>query len=264
MDTLKRIHRNGWYSYKALYGFLKPQEYILVKVANPIFQVIFFTLVARHAYGSGDITPYIVGNAFVLCAYNAFFGVGANLIVERNLGTLKLLVASPSNKFSIFVTKCNLHIMDGMITVFIGILTGIIIFDLSIPLNAVPQFLLCLIVAIFSACAMGLFVGSIGLVTRDINLLLNLSAMMLMCLSGVNFPVERMPIILQKASSLMPLTNSLKACRLLMGTDMTASGTISSYIVKEFALGLLYCVAAYMTLKFMEHIAKRKAVIDVY
>lgn len=264
MEELKRLYRNGLYSFKGVYGFLKPQVYILDKVVNPALQVIFFSLVAKHAYGNVNITPYIIGNAFVLCVYNAFFGVGASLIDERSYGTLKFMIASPYNKFKLLISKSIFHILDGILTVFIGLLAGIIFFNIRIPLYSFPCFLLCMFSAIFTTCSMGLFIGSIGLVTRDINLLLNLSCMMLMALSGVNFPVEKLPFILQKISSILPLTNSLKACRLLVSSKAIPYSIVNSLILKELLIGILYCIVAYSTLKFMEKLSKQKATIDLF
>lgn len=264
MDELRRLYRNGLYSFKALYGFLKPQIYVLVKVINPIFQVLFFSLVARHANGGMDITPFIIGNAFVLCMYNAFFGVGTTLISERGYGTLKLLIASPCNKFKLFVTKSTFHILDGIVTVFIGLLTGVILLNVKIPLNNLPYFFVCLVAAIFTACSMGLLIGSIGLVTRDINLLLNLGSMLLMCLSGVNFPLEKMPLVLQWIGQIMPLTNALKASRILIVPGLLPLDLINSLILREFALGVVYCIIAYAALKLMERMSKIRATIDIY
>ncbi|WIV12465.1 ABC transporter permease [Proteiniborus sp. MB09-C3] len=264
MDSLKRSYRNGLYSFKGLYGFLKPEIYVLVKVINPIFQVLFFSLVAKHAYGNIDITPFVIGNAFVLCMYNAFFGVGVNLISERSVGTLKILIASPANKFKLFVSKSTFHILDGMITVFIGLLTGIVFLNLRIPLHTIPYFLISLIAAIFTACSMGLFIGSIGLVTRDINLLLNLSSMLLMSLSGVNFPTEKLPFFLERISHILPLTNALKASRLLISPAIVSYEAVGMYIFKELVIGVSYCIIAYITLKIMEGLAKNKATLDIY
>ncbi len=264
MDSLVRLFRNGLYSFKGLYGYLRPEIYVLVKVINPIFQVLFFSLVARHAYGNIDITPFVIGNAFVLCMYNAFFGVGVNLVSERSMGTLKILIASPANKFKLFVSKSTFHVLDGTLTVFIGLLTGIIFLNIRLPLHIMPHFLLALIVAMFTACSMGLLIGSIGLITRDINLLLNVSSMLLMALSGVNFPTEKLPFFLEKLSGILPLTNALKASKLLINSTIIPYEIVGMYILKELILGVFYCIIAYITLKIMEGLAKHRATLDIY
>lgn len=261
---IERAYRNGLYTFKGLFGFLKPEVYVLVKVVNPIFQVLFFSLIAKHAYGNADITPFIVGNAFVLCMYNAFFGVGCNLINERGCGTLKLLIGSPCNKFNVFITKSSFHIIDGIITVLIGLFTGIIFFNIRIPINTLPYFIVCLILAIGTACSMGLLVGSIGLITRDINMLLNLSSMILMSLCGVNFPIEKLPVALRYISNVLPLTNALKASKLLLNGGAIDYGEVNSLLLNELTLGIAYCIIAYVSFRVMEKLAKSKATIDIY
>lgn len=262
MDAIKRIYRNSLYSFKGLYGFLQPKIYVLVKVVNPVLQVLFFSLIAKHAYNGQDITPYIIGNAFVLCSMNAFFGAGCVMIGERGSGTLKNIIASPSSKFIIFTSKGLFHIIDGGITVAIGIITGIIFLNVRIPLNDLPMFIFVVLVSMFTACAMGLLIGSIGLITRDINLLLNVASMSFMALSGVNFPVDTLPHGLQFLSNVLPLTHCIKAAQILI-IDGSFKG-IGILVAKEAIIGVCYCLLAYIVFKAMERIAKMKATIDIY
>lgn len=262
MDELKRFYRNGLFSFKALFGFVEPKVYLLVKIINPAFQVIFFSLIASHAYGNKNITPWVLGNSFVLCIYNSFFGVGTCLISERAFGTLKLFITAPASKFKVLLGKTTFHILDSLVTVTIGLITGYIFFNLRISPSKLPLFILLLISALFCACAMGLLIGSIGLITKDINLILNLASMMLMALSGVNYPIDKLPLFLQKLSYLMPLTRALKGARSLLANN--SSINITSLILGEILLGIFYALAAYMLLKLMEYIAKKNATLSIY
>ncbi|MDT8716000.1 ABC transporter permease [Clostridium sp. 19966] len=264
MEELKRAYRNGFYSFKGLFGFLRPQVYILLQVVNPILQVICFSLMAKYAYGDRDITVYVLGNAMVLCYYDAFFGVGNNLITERSYDTLKLLLASPSSTYKLVFTKGSFYIVNAFFMVLVGICTGVLLFNLRISATAIPYLLLCLICAIFTACSMGMFIGAIGLVTRDINLLLNLCSNLLMCLCGINFPTEKLPLILRYISNVLPLTNALKAAKYIIENAALDYSKVNYYIFREFILGTLYCVIAYITIKFMEKLSKVKATIDIF
>lgn len=261
MENIRRFFRSGLYSFKGLFGFLQPKIYILVKVINPIFMVIFFSLIASHAYNTKNITPWVIGNSFVLCMYNAFFGVGTELIGERSYGTLKILIASPANKFVVLLSKTTFHILDSLITVLIGLATGYILFNARIPIDTLPLFFLLILAAMFSACTMGLLVGSIGLITRDINLLLNISSMMLMALSGVNYPIEKLPSIFQKISYIMPLTHSLEGARMLINNDFSKVYTLLS---TELIIGIVYAILGYLFLKITENIARKNATLDVF
>lgn len=260
MNRIKRIYRNALYSFKGLYGFLEPKTYILVKIINPVFQVLCFSMIARHSYGNVDISPYVVGNAFLLCTINAFFGVGSVLIQERQLGTLKLIVASPSSRFTAFTSKSVFYILDGIITVIIGLVTGVVCFGVRIDAQCIPAFIICLAAAVFSTCAMGLLIGSIGLITRDINLLLNVSSMILMCLSGVDFPIEKLPAMLKLFSGIFPLTNVLKASKILMAGNIN----VMPYILREISIGVIYAIVAFILFKVMEKLSIKKALIDLY
>lgn len=262
MDLIKRVYRNALYTFKGLYSSVSVVTFILFKVMNPVLQVLFFSLVAAHAYGRDNIMPYIIGNSFVLCSSNAFFGAGATLIAERSMGTLKNIIAAPCNKFEVFTSKGLFHIIEGLFTVIIGFITGIVFLNLKFSVSYIPVMLLIILVSMFSACSMGLLIGSIGLLTRDINLLLNMAAMSLMALCGVNFPVERLPIALRYLSNILPLTHGLKGARVLM--EGGGSSTIYSLIITELVIGVAYCIIAYITFSIMERMAKIKSTIDIY
>jgi ABC-2 type transport system permease protein len=88
--------------------------------------------------------------------------------------------------------------------------------------------------------------------------------MLLMSLSGVNFPAEKLPSLLERISRILPLTNALNASKLLISPVTTSYETVSMYILKELVLGVSYCVIAYITLKVMERLAKNKATLDIY
>lgn len=262
IQALGRFKRQSVISFKALFGWLDPKIYILVKVINPIFQVLFFSLVAGYVYNTKDLSPWIIGNSFLLCVYNAMFGIGMTLLSERFIGTLKLIIASPANKFSVFVGRSTIHIFDATITVTIGLIAGFVFFGFRIPIYQLGWFFLTILVAMFAACGLGLFIGCIGLITRDINLLLNISSMLLLSLSGANFPIERLPIFLQKVSSILPLSRTIKVARLLVN-DVNIS-LCSRLLYEEAFIGIIYIVAGYFLLKLMEKIAIQKAALDIY
>ena len=88
--------------------------------------------------------------------------------------------------------------------------------------------------------------------------------MLLMSLSGVNFPIEKLPPFLKGISNILPLTNALKAVKLIINTNTISYEIVKIYILKELLLGVVYCIIAYLTLKFMEKMAKNRATLDIY
>ena len=102
MDPIKRLIRKATLSYKGLFAVMSLNKYLMVNLGSPLMQMLCFTLVARYVNKGVDVSYWLIGNALVLTYFNAIFGVGSQLTQEKNSGTLKLLVASPSSGVSIF------------------------------------------------------------------------------------------------------------------------------------------------------------------
>jgi ABC-type polysaccharide/polyol phosphate export permease len=67
---------------------------------------------------------------------------------------------------------------------------------------------------------------------------------------GVNFPVEALPVILQKIAYCLPLTRGIMASRLVLnGSGWSA---ISSLFVGEIVVGLLYIMIGYLVFHLIE------------
>ena len=249
-------------SFKGLFGWLDPEVYILVKIAAPAMSVMFFSIVAGYVYKSKDLSPWIIGNSFLQCTYNAIFGVGMVFIEERSMGTLKLIIASPSSKFVIILSKMFMHIFDAAITVVVGLLTGTIFFSFTIPKDKLLWFAFTIIVAMFLASGFGILIGSFGLVTRDINMLLNVSSSILFIFTGADFPISRLPHFLQGAAYILPLTRSINAARIIQsGGNISGNGYL---LLGEAVVGIIYMALGYLLLNIMEYAAKRRATLDVY
>lgn len=261
-ESIQRFFVQSWLSFKALFGWLDPKIYFFVKILNPIFQLIFFCLLAKYCYKTNDLTQRVIGNSFLLCIYNCIFGIGNVFSVERYYGTLKMIIASPSNNFITFFQRGFVHIIDSLFTVSIGLIIGSLIFNVSFKNVNMFLFLYITIIAMFSAVGFGLFIGSFGLVTSNMNLIMNIFAMLLMAFSGANFPIEWLPDIIQKFAYCLPITRSIKAANLLMnGESLT---TIFNLIREEILLGVIYIIFGYFLMKITENIAKKRATLDLY
>lgn len=261
-EAISRFFVQSWLSFKALFGWIDPKVYFFVKVINPIFQLIFFCLLAKYCYGANDLSPWVIGNSFLLCIYNCIFGIGNVFVVERYQGTLKVIVAAPSNKFITFFQRGFVHIIDSISTVIIGLVIGSILFNVSFANMNLLAFFTILIIAMFTAVGFGLFLGSFGLIASNMNLIVNIFAMLLMAFSGANFPVEWLPIVIQKFAYCLPITRSIKAANLL--TQGQSLSQIYNLMGQEILLGIIYIAAGYFLMQLTEDISKKRASLDLY
>ena len=263
VEGVNRFLRHSLLSYKALYGFYDFYSYLLIKIVNPILQLIFFCLLAKYAHGAdSDLTPWILGNAFLLCTTNAFFGIGTVLANERQFGTLKMIMVSPTNKFLAFFAKSTVHLFDGLFSVVIGLLVGMLFFHLNLNHVNLGLLFLSIFVGMFAVSGMGLFISSFGLVLRDVSLVLNTGSIVLFALSGSNFSIEQLPVFIQKISYLLPLTRSIRAARLIVKGQSGVS--ISSLLLQEVLVGVVYILIGYSALHIMDRISRKRASLDVY
>jgi ABC-2 type transport system permease protein len=262
MDSFKRLFRKATLSYKGLFAVMSVQQYLMVNLGAPLMQMLCFTLVARYVYGAMDVSYWFIGNALVLTYFNAIFGVGVQLTQEKNSGTLKLLIASPSSGVGIFLPRATLHIFDGLLTVLFGLAVGSLIFGFHLPVSEWPAFLLILLVASFSAMAFGLIISCLGLLTRDLNLVLNVASMAMLGLTGANFPISRMPNWLQLIGQMMPLTRSIEASRSLnSGVPLPE---LSGMILGEFFLGVILMVVGVLMFNIMARVAVKLGVLEMF
>ncbi|MFB5089479.1 ABC transporter permease [Psychrobacillus sp. PGGUH221] len=259
---MKRFFYQSFISYKALYGYLDFKLYLLFKVVTPIFQLLFFSLIAKHVYDSNDITPWVLGNALLLSMYNSLFGVGAVLVSERSFGTLKSLIASPTNNFYLFVSRGFIHILDSLLTVFLGLFTGFLIFDLDFSNTNFIHLLICILITMFASMGMGLLISSVGLLLTDLNLILNFLVFILMLFTGAIFPISYLPEPLQYISEFIPITNGLSAGRAIV--DGVPFSDVVHLLLKEFIIGLIYTFLGYLSFIITERLARIRGNIDIY
>ncbi len=261
-EAIGRFIRQSIFSYKALFGWISPKAYITSKIVGPIFQLLFFCLLTRYSYGSENIARWVVGNSLVFCYLNAFFGIGTIMTNERAAGTLKLVVAAPYSKFLTFLGRSLMHVLDGIFNVALSLFTGIILFRIDLSGINMTLFAFNILAAVISASGLGLTIGSLGLVVKDTNLMLNTASTALLALTGANFPIEKLPLLLQKLAYCLPLTRSIQAAGLLL-QGANASRALELMLL-EIALGTAYTLLGYFLLQLMEGLSRKKAALDLF
>lgn len=262
MEGIERFFTQSYISFKALFGWLEPKSYIFIKIIAPIFQLIFFCLLAKFCYGAENLAPYVVGNALLLCTSNCIFGLGNVFIADRYYGTIKSIMTMPTSKFPLFLQRGFPHAVDSLTSVIIGGAIGSIVFGINYKGVNMWLMLCVLLVAMFAASSFGLLIGVCSLMTSEMHMLLNLAEMSLIALCGANFPIEQLPLLLRYISFCLPLTRSISASKIIL-----SGGTfndVRSLIFGEILIGVIFIIAGYLFLTATERFAKKKATLDFY
>lgn len=178
-----------------------------------------------------NIVPGVMGMVLMLiCAMMTSVSIAR----EKELGTMEVILVSPMPPILIILSKVVPYFVISLIN-FTNVLI-LAVFLLGVPINGSLLLLyLVSIVFIFVALSLGLMISSIT--DRQIVALL-VSAMGLMMptvmLSGLMFPIENMPIILQGIAQIIPAKWYIEAIREIMIKGLGVEG-----IIKELAVLLI-------------------------
>lgn len=189
---------------------------------------------------SYNFVPGIMGMIFMLiCAMLT----SVSIVKEKETGTMEILLVSPIRPVMIVVAK--------MIPYFFLALTDLLLilvisrYALDVPLSgSITALFVISFIYIILSLALGLFVST--MVDSQMAALL-ISGMVFMMpvimLSGMVFPVENMPEVLQWLSNIVPARWYIPAMRKLM-----VEGLDFSYVMPELAIlsamaALLICIS---------------------
>jgi ABC-2 type transport system permease protein len=254
--------RSVWLQYIALFQWATVRGYVAYKVLLPVAQILFFVEFGVFATGGGNAIYFALGNALQLTANAGIFGVIATVANEREFGTLPILLGSPANRLVTFLSRASVNVIDGILTVAIGLVLTAVVFRIDIAHGNVPLLALCIVVISFTTAGLGLLFGSLGLVMRDAIVVANILYYLLLVFCGINFPVSRLPAVLQVVAYGLPLTRGVEAAReAVAGASL---GDVAGLLAGEIAVGVAYAFVGYLLFRAFEGYARRGGLQDAY
>ncbi len=197
-----------------------------------IHSLLLYNPQMRSCY---NFVPGIMGMLLMLiCAMMT----SISIVREKERGTMEVLLVSPVKPLVIFLSKAVPYLVMAFF-----ILSSILFishFILDVPIRGSLFYIFFVsTVYITVALSLGLLISTVAR-TQLVALLMSAMMLILPCvlLSGMVFPVESMPRILQYVSALMPPRYYIAAMRklMIMGVDITSVGH------ELWALGLMAAV----------------------
>ena len=261
LPGLRVFFSSAYYSYIALFRWFRPAQYIASKVVMPLAQILFFAFLGMYTSGTRDPSYYVIGNAIQLAAVSGIYGVTMSVGGERWAGTLGYLFGSPANRMLIFVGRAFMHVIDGMLGVVLGLVWGTLLLGVDMSHTDLGALSLTILITTVSTSGMGLLMGCLGLISRNVMFINNTVYFLLLALGGANVPVESLPGWVQRVSYLLPLTRGIVAARLLID-----GGTLRGVAVLlggELLVGAVYIILGYVLFRQFEFLAKKRGTLEV-
>lgn len=210
-------------------------------------QVVLATL--QHANAPINTGVKMLYNPQLLSSYNIVPGLmgmvlllictlmtSIAIVKEKELGTMEVLLASPLKPRVIVFAKAVPYLLISFIDVALILLLSNKV--LNVPINgSIPLLLLLALVYIFTALALGMLISTITQTQQSAMIAAGFGLMMpSMLLSGLIFPIDSMPKILQWLSAIIPARWFIDALR-----DVMVKGLGFTVIWKQFFILLGMC-----------------------
>src|SRR5215831_18900735 len=132
---------------------------------------------------------------------------GAAIVREREHGTMDHLLVMPLTPFEIAMSKvwANGLVMTVAVALSLYFIVGALV---GVPIaGSIPLFLSGVVIYLFFATAIGIFLGTVARSMPQLGLLLILVALPMNLLSGANTPIESMPPLLRTIMQAVPSTH---------------------------------------------------------
>jgi ABC-2 type transport system permease protein len=172
----------GLIAYRALFNWIRPAVYIPTMLIGPLFQILFFAYLGRYS-GLENDAFFVVGNAVQSSAMSSVFAGTMAIANERQFQTLSPLLASPANRFAVFMGRSLPVIVSGLFVSAWGFVMGRLLLHFHPPVSSIPALALVTFVSVISGTAFGLTIGSVGMRARDVFMSANVAyyIMWLLC-----------------------------------------------------------------------------------
>lgn len=186
------------------------------------------------------LVPAILGMTIMM---SCMMGMGATIAGERETGELARLFMTPTSVGTVIGGKIVAKLFVELIRALILIFMAIFLFNVSIKGGVIPTF----IVLIFGALCFvgfGIMLSSRTKTQEDYAQIVMPFSMPMMFVSGVFYPIETMPWILQKLAYIFPLTYLNDAMRGVMLKGQTLGDVwfdlaiLLCYTIVFFILGV--------------------------
>lgn len=261
MERVLRFFRRIIFFYKRSSILADWKNFIIIDLVTPSLQMLCFSLIGYYVYGAENIFKWMIGNTLLISSFGALYRVGLQIFNEKSSGTLSLLIATKTKLAEVFFSSAVFTMITSFFSVGIGVTLLSFLFNISWSIEKICNFCIVLIFAIFSVMCFGFLFSCFILVTTEIHLVINTTERILLIFTGANFSTEQLPVVLKNFSSILPLTNSIKAAQRLLKEENILNSI--DLIKNEFMIGIIYLLIGIIILGQIEKIAIKNGNIDI-
>lgn len=213
------------------------QQVIANREVTAVNQKLLYNPRMKSAY---NFVPGIMGMLLLLiCAMMT----SVSIVREKERGTMEVLLVSPIRPLMIIVGKVVPYLLQAFLTLVIILVMSHWVLDVPLA-GGIGWIVLVSVIYILLALSLGLLISNLAQ-TQFVALLVSAMVLLLptVMLSGMLFPIESMPVILQWVSAIIPPRYYIDAMRKLMIMGVGIESVWREVAVLCVMTGILLLVA---------------------
>jgi ABC-2 type transport system permease protein len=215
----------------------KSVRHVIWSLLFPIFMM--FTFSFRYGTAGGIdvqslsfLVPGIVGMTAMFGSINETMSI----VWDKSLGVFDRILAAPVSSTSIIVGKTMAGAVMGVISAFVLLLIGNLIFD--VQFTNIAAVLLIVLLASFSFTGLGTIISGLASEPREAMMLSNLLRFPMMFLGGVFFSIDIMPMPLPYIARALPLTYATEGLRAIQSWN-PAVFAVDALVLLVYTVGTM-------------------------
>ena len=226
---MTELYRGLWVvAYRDILGFLSDRFRIVASLTFPLlFLAIFgagFSNVIGQMAGGIDIVQFMYPGIIAQVVLTTSLFAGVSIVTDREVGFLREILVAPLSRTGIVLGKAAGAASIALLQVLILLVIAPIV---NVPLGVETVLLLVPTVVVLSLVlsGLGIVIGSFARSQQGFQLLMQMLVFPMIFLAGVFFPVDSVPLWMEVASKINPVTYGVDAIRqVILGSDPAAAG----------------------------------------
>ncbi len=261
MGAIRTFTSSAYFAYFALYSWINPPMWLITKLAFPIGQMAFFTILGGYVATSKGlptaptITFIALGNALQSVCWSTVFSLSNTTGTEKWQGTLSYLLVTPANRLGLFLGRSVLYVLDGLLTVIISLTFATFIFEVNLTWVSLPAIVATILITSFSMSGFGLMLAGFAFYLRQSIVIANIFTFIVLLFCGVNFPIESLPPTLRPISYAIPLTYGENVIH--------GFGDVTLNLIYDAVSGVILMLIGFVIFRYFERAARKKGFLEI-
>ncbi|MDP6459877.1 MAG: ABC transporter permease [Candidatus Hydrothermarchaeota archaeon] len=179
------------------------------------------------------------GVIMMTIVFSAMFSGGLGLVVDREFGTLRMLMAAPISKASIIIGKTSAGVTQSLFSGIFALLVAVLIgVNVKAGLVGALLMVLLMLIAAFGFIGMSIAIGTKIRKIEHLMLSMQLVIIPMWFLSGGLYPLESMPSWMKPLAIVNPLTYATDTMRSVM-----LRGVVWEALFLDIAIMIVFAVS---------------------